>query len=29
LDGLNKPMNDWDKAYYTHLYNLQCISMRM
>jgi hypothetical protein len=29
LDGLNKPMNDWDKAYYINMYNLQCLSMRM
>ncbi|KAH7021092.1 family 4 glycosyltransferase [Microdochium trichocladiopsis] len=24
LDGLNKPMNDWDRGYYASNYNLQC-----
>jgi hypothetical protein len=29
LDGLNKPLSDWDMGYYGHLYNMQCISNKM
>ncbi|KAI5457445.1 family 4 glycosyltransferase [Mariannaea sp. PMI_226] len=29
LDGLNKPMNEWDTGYYGHIYNNQCLRQRM
>lgn len=29
LDGLNKPLSDWDMHYYGHLYNQQCHELRM
>ncbi|EKD13983.1 trehalose synthase [Drepanopeziza brunnea f. sp. 'multigermtubi' MB_m1] len=29
LDGLNKPMNEWDQGYYGHIYNEQCHAIRM
>lgn len=29
LDGLNKPLNQWDTRYYGHIYNMQCHSQRM
>ncbi|KAH6672993.1 glycosyltransferase family 4 protein [Halenospora varia] len=29
LDGLNKDLNDWDQAYYGHLYNEQCHALRI
>ncbi|KAK7949186.1 trehalose-phosphatase [Apiospora aurea] len=29
LDGLNKPMNDWDSGYYGNQYNVQCNAHQM
>ncbi|KAI5864118.1 glycosyltransferase family 4 protein [Durotheca rogersii] len=29
LDGLNKPLNDWDTAYYGSSYNVQCSAQNM
>ncbi|KAL5628563.1 hypothetical protein BROUX41_003311 [Berkeleyomyces rouxiae] len=29
LDGLNKPLNDWDTGYYGHLYNNACHAQNM
>lgn len=29
LDGLNKPINEWDMAYYAHNYRMQCLSINM
>ncbi|KAI9730768.1 MAG: hypothetical protein M1818_008048 [Claussenomyces sp. TS43310] len=29
LDGLNKPMSDWDMGYYAHEYNTQCTAANM
>jgi len=28
LDGLNKPLNNWDTGYYGHIYNTQCHAQR-
>ncbi|KAK6197196.1 hypothetical protein LQW54_010852 [Pestalotiopsis sp. IQ-011] len=29
LDGLNKPMNEWDSGYYANNYNIQCRAQKM
>ncbi|KAG7103348.1 Trehalose phosphorylase like protein [Verticillium longisporum] len=29
LDGLNKPLNEWDTGYYGHIYNAACHNQRM
>lgn len=29
LDGLNKPLNQWDSGYYGHIYNNSCHAQRM
>ncbi|KAH6616023.1 glycosyltransferase family 4 protein [Chaetomium sp. MPI-SDFR-AT-0129] len=29
LDGLNKPLNEWDSGYYGNIYNIACHSQRM
>ncbi|KKY29770.1 putative clock-controlled-9 protein [Diaporthe ampelina] len=29
LDGLNKPLNQWDSGYYGHIYNNACHAQRM
>jgi hypothetical protein len=29
LDGLNKNLNEWDRGYYGHLYNVHCTATKM
>lgn len=29
LDGLNKPIAEWDMKYYGHLYNMECLKTRI